>query len=90
LQKNWWVVFFVLLCYGLYEKSTQKIDQESETLQEQLLELQVKMQSVSAEIENLKLQINSQSDPDWVEIVLMKELGVVPEGYKKLVFSKKP
>ncbi len=37
--------------------------------------------------ERLLLQINSQSDPDWIELTLMQGLGLVPEGQTKAYFS---
>lgn len=40
----------------------------------------------SAEQEELMQQINSQSDPLWVQLILMKVLGLVPEGQKKIHF----
>jgi hypothetical protein len=39
--------------------------------------------------EDLLMRLHSQSDPNWVEMVLMKELGVVPEGKMKVHFTKK-
>ena len=37
--------------------------------------------------EDLTLKISSQSDPSWIEQVLMKELGVVPENQIKVHFK---
>lgn len=39
------------------------------------------------EMEDLALQIRSQQDPAWVEMVLLRELGVVPEGWLKVHFA---
>ena len=33
-------------------------------------------------------QINSQNDPAWIELMLMKEMGLVPEGQTKVFFTK--
>lgn len=38
--------------------------------------------------EDLTLQIESQSDPAWIEMLLMKKLGVVPEGQVKVYFER--
>lgn len=38
--------------------------------------------------EELNLRIASQNDPGWIEQVLMRDLGVVPEGYIKVHFKK--
>lgn len=40
------------------------------------------------EKEQLALKIASQSDPAWIEMILMRDLGVVPEGYLKVHFKK--
>jgi len=40
-----------------------------------------------ADREELRAQIQSQSDPAWVEMILMRELGVVPEGWLKIHFN---
>lgn len=37
----------------------------------------------------LTQEIDSLNDPKWVEMILMKELGVVPEGQIKVYFSPK-
>lgn len=38
--------------------------------------------------EDLKLRLASQNDPAWIEMVLMRDLGVVPEGFLKVHFQK--
>jgi len=39
--------------------------------------------------EDLLLQINSQSDPAWTEILLKKHLGMVPSGQTKVYFKER-
>lgn len=34
--------------------------------------------------EELQLRINSHNDPEWIELTLMKNLGLVPEGQFKV------
>lgn len=36
--------------------------------------------------EELILKIASQSDPAWIEMILMRDLGVIPEGWLKVHF----
>lgn len=38
--------------------------------------------------EDLQLRIASQNDPAWIEMVLIRELGVVPEGFLKVHFKR--
>ncbi len=40
------------------------------------------------EKEELAHQIASQSDPAWIELVLLREVGVVPEGFLKVHFKR--
>ncbi len=40
------------------------------------------------EKEELELLIKSYSDPAWLEMVLMKGLGMVPKGQLKVYFKK--
>lgn len=42
----------------------------------------------SAERDDLLLQIRSQNDPEWVELTLMRRVGLVPEGQVKVYFEK--
>jgi hypothetical protein len=39
------------------------------------------------ERDDLMLRLQSESDPAWIEMMLMKELGVVPEGWVKIRFT---
>ena len=38
--------------------------------------------------EELRLQIASQSDPAWVELLIKKQLGMVPSGQTKVYFEE--
>lgn len=88
LFQTWWVILFILFCYGAYEHTLEKYRHEYSFLYSRLEELQFEKKEALKVQENLQLQINSQSDPQWIELTLMKGLGVVPEGYKKIYFSQ--
>ncbi len=85
--KSWWVVLFTLFCYGLYEHSGSKKSNDYMQLYTQLLNLQSEFARQVKIQEDLHLQINSQSDPDWLELTLMKGLGLVPEKQTKVFFT---
>lgn len=85
--QTWWVVLFLLVCYAAYEHALVKYEKEYQTLHNRLEELQLEKKRVLAKQEDLQLQINSHSDPSWIERTLIKGLGVVPEGYKKIYFA---
>lgn len=70
-----------------YEQQLRKRNNQFTLLQKNLVELQKQKFDMLALQEDLLLQINSQSDPEWVELTLMRGLGLVPEGYTKVYFS---
>lgn len=85
--RSWWVWLFVLISYAIYDFATVRQEKELHHFEA----LQVERQNLLArEIErheSLLLQMQSQSDPMWIEMMLMRELGVVPEGQTKVVFQ---
>lgn len=85
----WGTILFTLLCMGLFELGAQKIDQDYEKLSVLLSQLEKEKQTALTEQEELKIQINSESDPAWIELTLMRTLGMVPEGQTKYFFTPK-
>ncbi len=87
IRRSWWVVFFMLFCYMLYEHGMRVRATDYVKLETLLTELRMEQQSAKKLQENLLLQMNSQSDPAWVELTLIKGLGLVPEGQTKIYFT---
>lgn len=85
---SWWVVFILLICYMAYEVSLQKINEDYSKLYQQYQELHIEKQKALLIQEDYLLQVNSQSDQDWVELTLMKGLDLVPEDQIKVFFSE--
>jgi hypothetical protein len=83
----WWVIFILMLCTLFYESSLEKINLEYANRHHQYLELQNEQHKALAIQEDFLLQINSQSDQDWVELTLMKVLGLVPDEQVKVFFT---
>jgi len=79
---------FMLMCYIGYEQGVRQRDRDFVKLNLQYRELQIKKDQLITEQENLRLELNSQSDTDWVELALMKGLGLVPEGQIKVLFTE--
>jgi hypothetical protein len=86
--KSWWVILFSLGCYMFYEQGMRRRDVEYDLLHRQWTTLEEDKRHLLTVQENLLLKINSQSDPAYVELTLMKGLGLVPEGQKKVLFTK--
>ena len=71
-----------------YSHCLQKKNLDYSELKSRFLELQREKEVALRQREDLLLQINSQSDPAWIQLMLMKGLGVVPEGHVKVYFKK--
>jgi hypothetical protein len=84
--RSWWLIAFVFTCSILYERGLKERDFLYQQLTDQWLRLQKEKQEALRHQQNLQLQINSQSDLAWVELTLMKGLGLAPEGQKKVYF----
>lgn len=87
--KSWWVFLFITLSYVIYNQSVKQKEIELISLQKSFLDMQNEKQLCLNEQEDLKERLASQNDPAWIERLLIKELGVVPEGYLKVYFKKK-
>lgn len=88
LLNSWWVFFFALLCFICYEQGIKRQNIQFQALMKQLRELQHEKEAATSLHTELSAQILSQQDLDWIELTLMKELGVVPEGQRKVFFSE--
>ncbi len=84
--RYWWVVLFITLCGTIYGNSIRKKEEIISSLDEQLSLLQQEKQELMDLQQDLRLQIESQSDPAWIQLTLMKVLGLVPEGQSKVYF----
>ncbi len=80
---------FCLCVSFVYSQSMKKKKASFAGCTFHLKEMEKELEGVSCEKEYLQLKIASQDDPAWIEMVLMRDLGVVPEGYLKVHFSGK-
>jgi len=87
---SWWVVMFLALVYALGLRSFQKKDSLMLCLKNQVSFLTDQKDNALRKKIDLEQQIASQKDPAFVEMILMKKLGVVPEGHVKICFKKSP
>jgi hypothetical protein len=84
----WWVATFCLLSLFAYFEVIQvkKAALSQLTLKKQEME---KEKIASQEFkEELLLAVSSKDDPAWIEMILMRDLGVVPEGWLKVHFKR--
>lgn len=88
ITKSWWVILFLLICALVYEPHFLHLKESEALLQKKLLELKSDKEIALQLQEELQLKINSQDDHDWIEMTLMRKLGLVPEGQVKILFKK--
>lgn len=87
LESFLWLAAFVVVTFLVYEQAKAKLMKSICSLEEKSAFLQAKIKEEEEVQEELKLQVASQSDPSWVELSLIKALGLVPEGYTKIYYE---
>ena len=73
-------------CTVVYFHSVGKKNEVIASLDQRLESLHEEKNALLQLKDDLLLQINSQSDPAWIQLTLMKGLGLVPEGQLKVYF----
>lgn len=87
IHQSWWVLLFIAVCSLVYFNSAGKKDEVINSLEQHLGRLRIEKALLLQEKEDLQLQICSQSDPAWIQLTLIKGLGLVPEGQLKVYFQ---
>jgi hypothetical protein len=88
LHRNWWVLVFAAVCAVFYLHAMRQKDFSYQEMAFRLRSLEKEKAAAIVQQEELLLQIQSQSDPAWVEMVLKRNLGMVPEGQTKVYFHQ--
>lgn len=84
----WWTVLLILFCYGFYLHGMHKKKQMLGGLLQSVHLLEDQLAAARERKEDLLLQIQSQEDPAYIELLLKKQLGMVPYGQTKVYFEK--
>ncbi len=88
IKISWWFFLFIILCLFSYNQAIQKKKEEIAFLEKKRTLIEKEKETLLEQKEDLMDRIASKDDPDWIEQVLMKKLGVVPKGYMKVYFKK--
>lgn len=83
------VLIFVSLCGASYMQAHKKKAIVFHDLKVRYETLMSAKQKALSERNDLTQQIESQNDPLWIEQTLMRGLGLVPDGQKKIIFREK-
>ena len=85
--RNWcWVLAFCLVTSLIFSQAMKKKKAIFAEYTFRLEEMEKERRLANLEKEHLQMKIASQEDPAWIEMILMRDLGVVPEGYLKVHF----
>ncbi len=84
----WWVFAFCAVTAGVYFHSMKEKRSALSCMRLRLEQMEAERSLAVQKGEELRLRIASQNDPAWVEMILMRDLGVVPEGFLKVHFKK--
>ena len=87
LGKWWWVIAVLGILYLLYFQSVREKRGVIAQLDGRIEQLDEAKQSCLEKRDELLLKIGSFDDPAYVEMTLMKQVGVVPEGQTKVFFT---
>lgn len=84
--QSWWAILFACFCLTLYEQEIKISNETRAALSKHLAALQEEKRKALKEQARLAMEVESQNDPHWIELTLMKELGLTPEGQTKVMF----
>lgn len=86
--KSWWVYAFILLNIIGFSFGFKQLDAKAHELSVSITMMQNAKLLQEKRQEDLFFKLKSLEDPKSVEMILKKELGMVPEGQKKIYFSE--
>jgi len=84
----WWTILLIVFGYGIYLHGMHKKKELLSELKGKVHVLEKQLIAAKEQREDLVLQIGSQSDPAWIEMLIKKNLGMVPAGQTKVYFEK--
>jgi len=86
ILRSWWVILFFLLCFFIFDQASSHQVKQKSLLTQKLITIQQEKEFALASQADLTLQIASQNDPEYIEMVLMRKLGLTLEGQTKVLF----
>lgn len=87
ILKSWWVIATIFLLYFAFDEGMRRKKREERRLQDKLTAIEVQKKEALSAQAALILELASKDDPASLELILMKRLGLVPEGSTKIIFK---
>jgi len=84
----WWVALFGASCFLFHCRTKHHQQELHKGLEGRMEQLQAERLAALSKQGDLLAQIESQNDPAWIEMILMKKSGLVPGGQTKISFQK--
>lgn len=81
------LVAYLALGVILFEWNIRQVDKQADKFIAEKNRLEKAISEKRYEQARLSEMIMSESDPQWIELTLMRVLGVIPEGTKKIYFN---
>lgn len=82
-----WFFLFLAGASFFYFQQMHKKEKLYQSLVQRKIQLEKERAFVLTEKQELEYRLKSQSRPEWIEMVLMRSLGLVPEGQIKVYFK---
>lgn len=80
------LIVYIVICVIVFEWNVNQVDLHAEKFIAEKIRLENAIAEKKEEQVLLNEMIMSESDPQWIELTLMRVLGVIPEGTKKIYF----
>lgn len=84
--KSWWLILFFLVCFFIYDRASYVREKEEKSLLKKEEALFLRQKKAVKLNEELRQEQQWLNDPAYIEMILMKSLGLVPEGQTKVIF----
>ena len=87
LKKSWWLILVIGVLSFVYFQGMHEKSLLLKELQGRLKGLEQEKLLAQQTQEELLMEIRSETDPAWIELRLMEELGMTPQGAVKIYFD---
>lgn len=87
LISSWWLILYALAGGFVYDRALTRLKTEESRLQYRIDDLHQRILCEEVKYRNLTLHLECWDNPDVMEISLIRKLGLVPQGYTKVMVS---